>query len=285
MQRPTQTELGFSVSVYGGSGFVGSKFLETTSCSESVGRESNDCMHENVLYLIANRSTHNYSVLNDPYLDINTNLIKLISVLDCYRKSNKRGVFNFVSSWFVYGKNCTLDTKETDCCDPMGFYSITKRTAEQLLSSYCETHGINYRIFRLTNMIGREDASSKKRNALQYMISMMKENKDVQLHEGGEFHRDYMMVDDACEAMRVCMKHSPTNEIINISDSRSITIRSAVEYARSRMGSSSNIVSVPTPTFDKTFQIKNVCLNNKKLVSFGYVTRRTTEQMIDSLLT
>ena len=39
--------------------------------------------------------------------------------------------------------------QENALCDPKGFYSITKRTAEQLLISYCETFNIKYRIVRI----------------------------------------------------------------------------------------------------------------------------------------
>ena len=53
--------------------------------------------------------------------------------------------------------NASLDTKESDYCDPTGFYSITKRAAEQLIISYCNTFNLKYRILRLTNIIGEND--------------------------------------------------------------------------------------------------------------------------------
>ncbi len=266
------------ISVYGYTGFIGSRFIRSHPSSISIPRNSDHSLSDDVLYLIS--TNHNYNVFDDPYLDINTNLIKLMSVIDSYRRSGRKGVFNFVSSWFVYGKNCTMDTRESDPCDPRGFYSITKRAAEQLLVSYCETYSIEYRIFRLTNILGHHDhTASSKKNAMQYMIGLLKEGKPVNLYEGGNCYRDFMLVDDACRAIRTCLSHAPKNEIINISDSQPITIKEAVMHAKMLLKSDSDLVSIPTPEFHRTVQVKDVCLNNEKLISYGY--KKSTMSSID----
>ena len=149
-----------AVTVYGGTGFVGSEYVKRTSqhC-HLVARESHQVYSADVVYFIS--TVDNYNVHNDVTLDINTNLIKLVKVLDNYKNyiqsRGEQGCFNFISSWFVYGQDSGYGTKdgigprgipETDPCDPKGFYSITKRCAEQLLISYCETFELNYQIGR-----------------------------------------------------------------------------------------------------------------------------------------
>ena len=50
---------------------------------------------------------------------------------------NSNTVFNFISSWFVYGKNNEIPFREDySQCNPTGFYSITKYCAEQLFKLY-----------------------------------------------------------------------------------------------------------------------------------------------------
>ena len=88
----------------------------------------------------------NYNVHTDMHIDINTNLNVLMDVLKSFRESSPDAVFNFISSWFVYG-NVPLPAKEDSHCNPRGFYSITKRAAEQMLISYCETFGLNDKRF------------------------------------------------------------------------------------------------------------------------------------------
>ena len=121
-----------SIDLFGGTGFVGSNFYNLYKDEVYVHpRNHNVPYYKNILYMIS--TTDNYNVLEDPYKDINTNLIKLMDVLDNCK--NKDVIFNFVSSWFVYG-DTDLPAKETSYCNPKGFYSITKKCAEDLLISY-----------------------------------------------------------------------------------------------------------------------------------------------------
>jgi nucleoside-diphosphate-sugar epimerase len=192
------------ISVYGSTGFIGSKFIEmyTNECIP-IPKSSNIPASTNVLYFIS--TVDNYNVYTDPKLDINTNLIKLIDVLEECRKYKDQVTFNFISSWFVYGKTNDLPAKETSICNPTGFYSITKYAAEKLIASYCDTFGMKYKILRLTNIIGVGDKkTSKKKNAIQYMINCLKTNDPIQLYDGGAHVRDYMDVGDACRAIHCC---------------------------------------------------------------------------------
>ena len=78
-----------------------------------------------------------------------TNLILLLRMLDnAHKKFGEDFCVNYVSTWFVYGLGEGNPVKEDTCCNPTGFYSITKLAAEQLLKSFCSTFGIKYRILR-----------------------------------------------------------------------------------------------------------------------------------------
>jgi nucleoside-diphosphate-sugar epimerase len=272
-----------SVSVYGSTGFIGSRYCEMFPYAIGVPREQNEPMSNDVLYFIS--TTHNYNIFTDPHKDIDTNLSKMIDVLEACRNKNPNTVFNFVSSWFVYGMNCTLNTKETDLCDPRGFYSITKRAAEQMLICYCKTMGINYRIMRLTNIIGVGDKNvSAKKNAIQHMIGLLKKNEPVKLYDQGSNIRDFMYVDDACRAIDVCIRNSPLGETINISNSQPVSIFEVMDYAKKKLNSSSELMSIETPDFHKVVQVKDVCLNNEKLLSYGYAPSIHTFEAIDRIL-
>jgi nucleoside-diphosphate-sugar epimerase len=272
------------ISIYGSSGFVGSKFLDIykKECI-AIPRDSNVPRSNNILYFIS--TVDNYNVHTDPYLDINTNLIKLVQVLEETKKQKEPVIFNFISSWFVYGKTNDLPAKETSVCNPTGFYSITKYAAEKLLMSYCETFNMNYRILRLTNIIGNGDKkASKKKNALQYMINCLKKDEPIQLYDGGSHIRDYMDVEDACDAIKCCLTNSPVNQIINISNSDPNSIGDLIYYAKEKLNSKSEITSIPPTNFHKVVQIENMYLDNTKLLSYGYIPKTTAFQAVDKLL-
>lgn len=271
------------VSVYGSTGFIGSRYCEMFENTIPVPRGQNEPLSNDVLYFIS--TTHNYNIFTDPHKDIDTNLTKMVDVLEACRLNNPNTIFNFVSSWFVYGMNCTLDTKESDLCDPRGFYSITKRAAEQMLVCYCKTMGMNYRIMRLTNIIGPGDKNvSAKKNAIQHMIGLLKQNEPVKLYDRGSNVRDFMYVDDACRAINVCIKNSPVGETINISNNEPVSIFEVIDYAKKKLNSSSELLSIETPDFHKVVQVTNVCLNNDKLLSYGYAPSIHTFEGIDRIL-
>lgn len=271
-------------SIYGSTGFIGSRFMDMyPQESISIPRLQNKPMSTDVVYFIS--TAHNYYIFEKPHLDIDTNLNKLIDVLEEFRLNNPNGVFNFISSWFVYGMNSTMNTKESDYPDPRGFYSITKRTAEQMLICYCDTHKLKYRILRMTNIIGEGDKGvSTKKNALQYMMGLLKKNEPVKLYDNGENIRDYMHVDDACRAIHLCVTNSPTNTITNISNRQPVTIGELVRYSKKKMGSTSEIHSIETPAAHKIVQYVEVCLNNDKLLSYGYTPSINTIEAVDRIL-
>lgn len=255
-----------NLSVFGGTGFIGGKFCELYPDSTMlVPRNIRSPITKDVLYFIS--TTTNQSVFKDLHVDINTNLSLLMDVLANCR--DKDITFNFISSCFVYG-NDVLDAKETDCCNPTGFYSITKRCAEQLLISYCKTFDIKYRIFRIGNVYGLDPTITPGKNVLGFMIGLLKQNKDITLYDGGDFRKDYMFVDDICRAIKFLIDESEVNQIYNIATGKSKTFKDILFTARDIVGSNSEMITVPFPKEQDYLQIKNMTLNTDKLMSMGF---------------
>jgi nucleoside-diphosphate-sugar epimerase len=263
-------------SIFGGHGFVGSevmKLLDKTSEEDHIRVSRNQISplpRDEVLYLIS--TTDNYNVLSNPYIDIDTNLTHLMRVLDSCRQS-KTSVFNFVSSWFVYGDQENYPVKEDAPCNPKGFYSITKKCAEDLVISYCKTFKMDYRIFRLGNVIGTGDGGvSAKKNALQYLINQMKDNKDINLYNGGRFFRDYVHVEDVARALLFLMKKSPVNDIYNIGGSDDMQeFIDIMNHAKEMLGSTSRFNAVKPSEFHDIVQTKDMVLDSFKLIELGFV--------------
>lgn len=270
------------IDVFGATGFIGSRFCNLyKDITYTHPRDNSYPDYTNILYLIS--TIDNYNVFTDRHIDINTNLNKLMDVIG-YCNNTNEAVFNFVSSWFVYGDS-PLPAKETSYCNPKGFYSITKRCAEQLLISYCETFHIKYRILRLGNVYGKGDSKfSKKKNALQFLINEIKENRDINLYFGGNFLRDYIHVDDACRAIKLCLEKAELNTIINISNGIGYNFRDLIEYVIKETKSSSKMHSIEQPDFHKIVQVKDMVLDTENLKKLGYKPQITIEEGLKSLL-
>jgi len=257
-----------NISIFGSSGFIGNEFFNMYD-SVAIPRNCNKPIdNTEVLYFIS--TTHNYNVFDNPTLDIDTNLIKLINVLEEFKKNCANKTFNFISSWFVYG-DTDFPATENSICNPKGFYSITKYTAEKLLISYCETFNIKYKILRLCNVYGEKATSvSKKRNALQFMTQKIIQNEDVLLYDDGMNVRDFMHVEDVCKAIKLCIDKAKNNTIINIGSGTPQTFRPLMEYVKRKTQSQSKLISTKPPHFHKTVQVKDMYLEVYKLKSLGF---------------
>jgi nucleoside-diphosphate-sugar epimerase len=254
------------ISVFGGTGFIGKTFNQLYSDQVIlIPRESRESCTNNILYFIS--TTTNQNVFKDLHIDIDTNLNLLMEVL--LKCKGKDVTFNFVSSCFVYGNN-VLNAKESDCCNPTGFYSITKRCAEQLLISFCNTFNIKYRIFRIGNVYGLDPTVSSGKNVLGYMITLLKRNEDIKLYDGGNYLKDYIFVEDVCKYIKLLIDNGNTNEIYNIASGKSQIFKDVILKAREIVNSSSKLIDVETPVDQKYLQIKNMTLNIDKLKEYGY---------------
>jgi len=270
------------ISVYGSTGFVGSRFCNLyPDFVLKQNREERKPRSKDILYLIS--TVDNYNVHSNITLDVETNLKVLCEVLDHCRDNEI--TFNFISSWFVYGES-DLPAKEDYHCNPTGFYSITKKAAEDLLISFCKTYKVNYRIMRLCNVLGVGDSKlSTKKNALTYMINLLKNNEDVFLYDNGTPIRDVMHVNDVCRAIKLICDEGNINEIYNIGSGQPTMIGDIISEAKQYLGSSSLIKSREAAEFHKIVQAKDFWLDTTKLKELGFTKSITTKEIIKELCT
>ena len=291
------------VAVLGGTGFIGSHYMEKyrdkhvlnlvpRHAELKMGRNDDFGYPNQLLYLIS--TTDNYNVFEAPQLDVQTNLVKLVEVLEYWKEYHSHATFNFISSWFVYGQKSVEEnlkftdhgSSETDLCNPKGFYSITKRCAEQLVQSYAETHGLKYRILRLANVVGHGDKGiSKRKNALQYIIEELRVGKPVSLYDDGEFIRDYLHVDDCVRAINMVMNKGKPNNIYNIGSGYRYKFKDLVNCAHNFLDSTSAIRSMEPTEFHKQVQVQDFRMDIRKLRDLGFIPQYWGErELVKSLI-
>lgn len=277
------------ISVFGGFGFVGGEFCKKFKSEITrVQKSEQESPTSRILYFIS--TTDNYNVYDDPLLDIETNLVWFMQVLSkAHIKYKNRFEFTLVSTWYSYGTTPSSPDAphlEDSYCNPTGFYSITARTREQLLISYCETFGIKYKILRLANVLGAKDMKvSKKKNALQYLIQRIIMDEPIELYDNGDFYRDYIDVRDCATAIRMAMECPLPHKIFNISNGKSHKFRDLIEFAIEYSGSKSTVWDkLDKPEFHKVVQTKNVALSNSRLIEAGYKQKYSIEDTIRDII-
>jgi UDP-glucose 4-epimerase len=273
------------LSVFGAGGFVGSRFCEMfPDTTIPISKKSIFSESPELLWLIS--TIDNYNVFFNPRLDISTNLDLFIKALDIHRRLyGKSSVINLVSTWFVLGNPEHLPALETDQCNPLGFYGITARTREQLLISYCQTYDLTFRIMRLANVLGVGDKKiSCRKNALQFFVREIVNNRPVHLYWPDHTIRDYIHVDDVCNGIDLVLSSDVTkNQIYNIGNTIPIRFGDCVEYVVNKTGNGC-VDHIEQSDFHKVVQTNLVYLDNGKIKHLGYKQIKTIWQMLDELI-
>ena len=177
-----------------------------------------------------------------------------------------------------------MPANENHICNPTGFYSITKKCAEDLLISFCKTFGVKYRIIRLCNVLGKGDkGASAKKNAVTWMINLLKENKSIDLYDKGEVFRDFLHVNDVCDAINLICKKGKKNDIYNIGSGQPTQIKTLIDLAYKYTNSSSIINYIEQPEFHFKVQNKDFWMENNKLKELGFTKKINLEEIVKEL--
>lgn len=269
-----------SLSIYGATGFVGSNYVKMHHDCVIVPKDQLKPETKDILYFIS--TVDNYNIHSNITLDVDTNLRLLCQVLDYCR--SEEITFNYISSWFVYGKTPYMPAREDSLCLPTGFYSITKYCAEQLIKSFSETYGMKYRIIRLCNVLGSGDQkASTKKNAITWLVNQVKLNHDINLYDYGTHCRDVLHVQDVCRAIKLICDKGNLNEIYNVGSGSPTQIIEIINLAKHYLKSKSVINNIPPPEFHNKVQTRNFWMDTKKLQSLGFEPKLSLEFIIKDL--
>ncbi len=148
-----------------------------------------------IIHLAANARVYDLVVNPDLALE---NVISTYNILEFARKNNIKK-FIFSSSREVYGnrKKAIAKEKEVDiqlCESP---YAASKISDEALIYSFSKCYGIDYIIFRLSNVYGMYDESDR---FIPLMIRKMRKNEDVEIY-GKNKLLDFTYIDDCVEGI------------------------------------------------------------------------------------
>ena len=155
--------------------------------------------------------------IEKPYEDADMRINGTLSVLDACRSNNPDARIIFSSTRAVYGDSKSIPVREDFPTNPRSMYAITSLAAEKILSMYGNLYGINFTILRLVNTYGPRHQMKKAYGVLNYFVKQAVSNNPITVMGAGGIIRDFLFVDDACNAFLECAKSPRTNgEILNL---------------------------------------------------------------------
>jgi dTDP-glucose 4,6-dehydratase len=148
---------------------------------------------------------------------IQTNIVGTFNLLEACRviwKSAGQGLFHHVSTDEVFGSlgDFGLFTEETRY-DPSSPYSASKAASDHLVRAYHRTFGLPVKITNCSNNYGPRQFPEK---LIPLMILNALEGKPLPVYGEGRNVRDWLYVQDHCEAIWAVIEKGRVGETYNI---------------------------------------------------------------------
>jgi len=158
--------------------------------------------------------THVDRSIANPRPFVKSNIVGTSTVLEAARKKTLSPKIIQVSSDEVYGDIVEGSFRENDRLKPSNPYSATKAAADTLVLSYHRTYGLDAAVTRCTNNFGPWQHPEK---LIPKTIIRSWMNLPVPVYGAGEQIRDWIYVQDHCDALSRVIEKGKAGEIYNIS--------------------------------------------------------------------
>lgn len=176
-------------------------------------------MPDYIIHLAAQASVT--KSMGDPYTDFMTNTVGTVRLLFLSEKFNVKKLV-FASSAAVYGEPTYYPVDEKHATQPLSFYSLSKKSAENYIEFSTRNKGLNHCILRFSNVYGPRQNPDGEAGVISIFINRLMEDNSIQIF-GGSQTRDFIYVKDVAVACRLAMESAHTG-ILNISSNTETTI-------------------------------------------------------------
>ena len=175
--------------------------------------------------------------INDANPFLVSNIIGTHTILDIITKQKKKLIQ--ISTDEVYGSLKNGSAIEESVFNPTNPYAATKASAELLVNSYFATYDSNVIITRCTNNYGPRQFIEK---LIPKTIILANQNKKIPIYGKGNNIRDWIFVDDHCDAILMSILNGKNGESYNISANNEIDNMTIVKKVLQLMNKSEELI-------------------------------------------
>ena len=177
---------------------------------------------------------------------VETNVAGTTVLLDALR-DNQRVRFLHVSTDEVYGSIASGSWDESAPLSPNSPYSASKASSDIMALSYFRTYGLDIMISRSCNNYGPNQFPEK---LIPFFVTNLLQGKKLPLYGSGMNVREWIHVNDHCDALNSILKSGKSGEVYNIGSGVEVTNLAvtrkilelfgeddnSIEYVRDRLG-------------------------------------------------
>jgi len=156
--------------------------------------------------------TSGITSMENPFLDINLNLIGTMNVLENCRKYNDSANLVFTGTITEAGKvkNLPLTGEEKD--NPICIYDANKLICEKYAYVFHNSYKLNTPCLRLATLFGeRQQINNPRSGITNYFIGRLIRKEPILIYDKGEFLRDYNYIANIVDALLLASQSVKTN--------------------------------------------------------------------------
>ena len=170
-----------------------------------------------------------------PFLD--SNVIGIYNILEILKKRRKKLIQ--ISTDEVFGSLENNSANEMFRFNPSSPYASSKACAELLVNSYDITYGLDCIITRCTNNYGPRQFPEK---LIPKVILLAEKNEKIPIYGSGKNIRDWIYVDDHCDAIIKVIEDGKSGHSYNISANNEIDNITIVKKILELMDKSEDLI-------------------------------------------
>ena len=219
--------------------------------------------------------------VTDPFSDFSVNAAGTINVLEAARHAGVKKVA-FASSAAVYGEPVRLPVDEEHPTTPMAPYGAAKLAAERYVLLYNTLYGMENTSLRLFNVYGEgQNAGSPYSGVITKFANAITEGREPIIFGDGEQTRDFVHVDDVCEAFVRSIEGQGCASPLNIASGVETSVRELLELMCGICGADFSPTYMPERKGEIARSVADIKLARNKI---GYSPRLALSQGLRDLL-
>lgn len=208
---------------------------------------------------------------------VESNIRGVFTILDIIKTTKKKLIH--ISTDEVFGSLISGSADENYRFNPSSPYAATKASAELLINSYMITYGCDCIITRCTNNYGPRQFPEK---LIPKTIILAQQGKKIPVYGNGKNIRDWIFVDDHCDAIIKILMDGKSGETYNISANNEIDNLTIVKKILSMMEKSIDLIEFVEDRPGHDFRYS---LNSSKLSEqFGWSIKTDFENGLEKTI-
>ncbi|MDO8564311.1 MAG: dTDP-glucose 4,6-dehydratase [Nanoarchaeota archaeon] len=239
----------------------------------------NQLVDENTIIINFAAESHVDNSITGPMIFTHTNVLGTHALLEIARHK-KAKLFIQISTDEVYG-SLNFDSPsstENDILKPSSPYSASKAAAEMLCFSYIHTFKMPIIITRSSNNFGPYQYPEK---VVPLFVTNLIEGKKVPLYGSGKNVRDWIYVEDNCEAIDFVMHKGKIGEVYNIGGGNEVQNVELTNKILNMMGVGSEMIEYVQ---DRLGHDLRYSLGSSKIMALGWMPRHSFEEALNKTI-